>query len=272
MPAAAPPASRPFLIPPRPPRIRIVDAGRETDLKGSMLVVGFPTHGLVGSVAVSYLVHSLDMKPVAYMTSDSFPPTVVMEDGIVVAPVRFYASRMVCGVNGKCEQLVVALSDIQPAPELLNQIGATILDWAQRRKVSLVVAVEGQPVQDPVGSEVRVVAMANRAASAILDRYSFERASGVVTGFAGALLLSSVGRRLPVLCLVAQAHREYPDARAAARVLETINPLVPLLLINTKPLLEKAQQIETEMRRSIQQQKESLNQLATPAPASEMYR
>ena len=38
----------------------IVDT-RDESLSGAMMVVGFPTHGLVGSVAVSYLVHTLDM-------------------------------------------------------------------------------------------------------------------------------------------------------------------------------------------------------------------
>jgi len=62
--------------------VRIVDT-RDEPLKGAMMVVGFPTHGLVGSVAASYLVHSLDMTLVAYMTSEEFPPTVIMEEGIV---------------------------------------------------------------------------------------------------------------------------------------------------------------------------------------------
>ncbi len=265
-------ANRPRVSLPTDGAPSIVDTSRNTSLKGSMLVVGFPTHGLVGSVAASYLLHSLDMKPVGYMLSDCFPPTVVMEDGIVSAPVRFYASRIVCGVNGKCNQLVVCISDIQPQPELLNHIGTSILDWAESKKINLVVAVEGQPVQEPIGSDVRVVAMANRAASTLLDKYRFERANGVVTGFAGAILLSSVSRQTPVLCLVAQAHREYPDARAAARVIETINPLVPQLVLDTKPLHDKARQIETEMRRSIAQQKESMTQLGGTSTPSEMYR
>lgn len=239
---------------------RIFETGNES-LAGAMLVVGFPTHGLVGSVAVSYLVHSMDMTPIGYMVSEGFPPTVVMEDGIVSAPVRFYASRLVCGLNKECDQLVVVLSDIQPAPETLNGIGKAILDWAEEKKIKLVVAVEGQPVSDQA-EEVRVVAMANRAASKILERHHFDRANGVVTGFAGAVLLASVGRQLPVFCLVAQAHKEYPDARAAAKVIETINPLVPMMVIDTKPLRAKAAEIETEMRKSMTTQRESLDQMS----------
>jgi uncharacterized protein len=249
---------------------RIVET-RRTLLKGSMLVVGFPTHGLVGSVAVSYLVHSLEMSPIGHMLSDRFPPTVVMEAGVVQPPVRLYASRQICGVDGKCSQLVAVLSDIQPPPELLNPIGERLLDYAEARGIQLVVALEGQPVEQRSRGDVRVVAMCNSSAVDVLESYRFPRATGLVTGFAGALLLASVGRKLPVLCLVAQAHKSHPDARAAARMLEIIRPMVPMLVIDTMPLKRKAEEIEGELRRNMVQQRASLKELEEPG-GGEMYR
>ncbi|HZY70051.1 MAG TPA: PAC2 family protein [Thermoplasmata archaeon] len=256
-----------------PSELRIVDT-RDESLKGAMMVVGFPTHGLVGSVASSYLVHTLDMANIGYMVSEQFPPTVIMEEGVVNAPVRFYASKLVCGVDGNCEQLVVAISDIQPAPEVLNALGRRILEWAEEKEVKLVVAVEGQPIEADVKGDARIVAMANRAATSVLEKYHFEPANGVLTGFAGSLMLSAISRPTPVLCIVAQAHKDYPDARAAAKVIETINPLVPMLVIDTKPLREKARQIETQVRKNLAQQQESMAQMRpaeAPGPG-EMYR
>jgi uncharacterized protein len=257
-----------------PAELRIVET-RDEPLKGAMMVVGFPTHGLVGSVAASYLVHALDMSAIAYAVSEAFPPTVIMEEGIVSAPVRVYASKLVCGPDRRCDQLVVALSDIQPGAELLARLSRQLLDWAEAKGVALVVAVEGQPVEDELRvGEARVVAMANRAAAELLEKYRFERANGVVTGFSGALMLSAIGRPLPVLCLVAQAHKEYPDARAAAKVIESINPLVPMLVLDTKPLREKARQIEAEVRKSLAQQRQSLSNLkeSESEGPGEMYR
>ena len=254
--------------------LRIVET-RDEPLKGAMMIVGFPTHGLVGSVAASYLVHALDMSAVAYAISEEFPPTVIMEEGIVNAPVRVYASKLVCGPDRRCDQLVVALSDIQPGAEMLGRLSRRLLDWGESKGVQLVVCVEGQPVEDEMRvGEARVVAMANRAAAELLEKYRFERANGVVTGFSGALMLSAIGRALPVLCVVAQAHKEYPDARAAAKVIESINPLVPMLLLDTKPLRDKARQIESEVRKSLAQQRQSLSSLrqAETEGPGEMYR
>ncbi len=254
--------------------LRILET-RDESLKGAMMVVGFPTHGLVGSVAASYLVHTLDMGAVGYAMSEEFPPTVIMEEGIVSAPVRIYASRLVCGPDRRCDQLVVGLSDIQPAPEMLNRLSRAFLDWAESKGIQLVVAIEGQPLEDEeAATDARIVAMANRAGGPLLEKYRFERANGVVTGFAGGLMLAALGRPIPVLCLVAQAHKEFPDARAAAKVIESVNPLVPMLVLDTKPLREKARQIETQMRRSLSQQRQSLSALRPPEPAGagEMYR
>ena len=256
-----------------PSELRITET-RDEPIRGSMMVVGFPTHGLVGSVAASYLVHALDMQPVAHLSSDDLPPTVIMEGGLVTAPVRFYASKVVCGVDQRCDQLVVALSDIQPPVGLLNALGRTVLGWAEEKGVQLVVAVEGQPIEGDVGGDARVVAMANRAAAPILEKYRFEPANGVVTGFAGGLMLSAIDRPLPTLCLVAQAHRDFPDARAAAKVIETVNPLVPMMLVDTKPLREKAQQIESEVRRNLEAQQRSMTSMrrGDDEGPGEMYR
>lgn len=253
--------------------LHIVDT-RDESLRGAMMVVGFPTHGLVGSVAVSYLVHTLDMTAIGYMASEDFPPTVVMEEGVVNAPVRFYASKTVCGVDQSCEQLVVAISDIQPPAEILTHMGRAILDWAEQKGVQLIVAVEGQPMEEEIKGDARVVAMANRAAAPLLGKYHFDPANGVVTGFAGGLLLSAIGRQIPVLCVVAQAHKDYPDARAAAKVIESINPLVPMLVLDTKPLREKAREIEGEVRKTLQQQAQSISAMReNPSTGpGEMYR
>ncbi len=256
-----------------PSDVKIVDT-RDESLKGAMMVVGFPTHGLVGSVAASYLVHALDMSLVAYMTSEQFPPTVIMEEGVVNAPVRLYASKLVCGPDRSCDQLVVVIADIQPPVGMLNGLGRVLLDWAETKGVQLVIAIEGQPIESEVHGDARVVAMANRAAAPLLERYTFQAANGVVTGLAGGIMLGAIGRTTPVLCLVAQAHKDYPDARAAAKVIETVNPLVPLLVLDTKPLREKARQIEAEVRKTLQQTRESVSKMheAESAGPGEMYR
>lgn len=252
--------------------IRIVET-RRLPIKDSMLIVGFPTFGLVGSVAANYLVHSMEMKLIGHMSSKGFPPTVIMENGVVEMPVRMYATKVVCGIDNKCNQLVVMISDIQPSMEQLNRMADTILDWAEEREISLVVALEGHPFKEEAQGDPQVVAMTNRSAMDVFEKYGFSKASGMISGFTGALLLSSVERKMPVVSLVTQAHKEYPDANASALLLEAMNPLVPLVLIDTKPLREKALQIESELRKNLDVQRTSMRGLAKEhEPGGDMYR
>jgi uncharacterized protein len=250
------------------PTVRIVRTGN-VSVRGSMLLVGFPTFGLVGSIAASYLTHSLGMKPFGYMVTEDLPPTVVMEDGQVAPPIRLYTTRTVCGIDGKCDQLVVLLSDIQPPVEALTPIATAILDWAEENGVANTVVLEGHPTKED--REANVVAMANKAAMGVFDTHGFQRANGLITGFTGAMLLHSIGRKSPVFCLVTQAHKEFPDANAAAMLLEAANPLVPLLVIDTTPLRQKATQIEKVMRENIATQKTTLKKLVEET-GGEMYR
>ncbi len=249
--------------------VRIVRTGNAS-VKGSMLLVGFPTFGLVGSISASYLTHTLGMKRIGYMMTDNLPPTVVMEEGLVEPPIRLYTTQTVCGLDGKCDQLVVLISDIQPPVESLLSIATATLDWAEENGVSNVVVLEGHPTKEDKDA-ANVVAMANRAAQGVFDTHGFQRANGLITGFTGAMLLASIDRKIPVFCLVTQAHKEFPDANAAAMLLEAANPLVPLLVIDTKPLRQKATQIEKVMRENLTTQKSSLKKLAEQT-GGEMYR
>lgn len=231
---------------------------------GAMLIVGFPTHGLVGSIAAGYLVQSLNMVPMGYVTGDVLPPTVVMDEGSAASPFRLYASGVVCGPDRKCSQLLVALSDIQPETGLMNRFGRTLLDWAESKGVSLVVVIEGKPVEGRnVSQEVRVVAAANPAGKTVMESCGFEGASGQMTGMGGAFLRESLERSLPVVCLIPEVSKEQPDSGAAAKVVELVQPLVPSLPIDAEPLRVAAQALERSQKVKITDHKSSLQSLST---------
>lgn len=237
-----------------------------------MLVVGFPTHGLVGSIAAGFLVEALNMVRVARVESDGLPPTVVMLDGLVDSPIRIYSSGIVCGPDKKCSQLLVAISDIQPEAPLLNPLARAILDWAEVKGVAMIFAIEGKPIVGARAEEEPcVVAMANLAGQPVLKSSGFEAATGMITGFAAALLKVGIGRKIPVVCLVPETREDQPDGRAAARVIEAIRPLVPELSIDPAPLIEKAERMEADMRKSIRTHRQDVERLTASTP-EEMYR
>ncbi len=240
--------------------------------KGAMLVVGFPTPGLVGSIAAGYLVESLRMEEIGFIAGDNLPPTVTMADGVASSPFRLYSSGVVCGPDRKCSQLLVALADIQPEILIMNRLSRTILDWAESRDVALVMIIEGTPVDGTKEAHTpHVVATANPAGGRVLKSCGFSGASGQMTGMGGALVRASLDRTLPVLCLITEVSKGLPDSWAAASVVELLGPLVPPLHLDPTPLRITAKALEKNQRRKIAELQNSLQKLAAKEPEG-MYR
>ncbi|GBL41634.1 hypothetical protein LBMAG54_03070 [Nitrosopumilaceae archaeon] len=56
----------------------------------NILLVGFPSNGLVGTFTISYLIHNLDMKQIGEIDHLDIPPTLFIEDGEILSPIRIY--------------------------------------------------------------------------------------------------------------------------------------------------------------------------------------
>jgi len=71
---------------------------------------------------------------------------------------------------------------------------------------------------------------------------------GMIAGVAGTLLNEGRWAEFDVICLVARARPEIPDARAAARIIETLDKLIPDMQVDVKPLYEEAERIEERLK------------------------
>jgi hypothetical protein len=87
---------------------------KKLDLSNALVVVGFPTVGLVSTIAANYVVSSLELERIGAIYSDFFPPTAVIHESIPMPPVRIYAGDVICGPGGSCEELVVIFSEFNP--------------------------------------------------------------------------------------------------------------------------------------------------------------
>jgi predicted ATP-grasp superfamily ATP-dependent carboligase len=78
--------------------------------------------------------------------------------------------------------------------------------------------------------------------------------AGMVAGMSGVLLGEGRRRKLNMMCIMAESAGSIPDARAAARVIEKLNKLLPAMEIDTGPLLEEAERIETQIKAMMEHQ------------------
>src|SRR6266566_4055684 len=92
---------------------------------------------------------------------------------------------------------------------------------------------------------------------------------GGITGVAGVLLNEGRKRDFDVITLLSEAHRHYPDARAAARAIEIIDKLRLHTELDARPLYEEAERIEMQLK-SIHHQTEAAKKPTEP-PRPSMY-
>ena len=116
---------------------------KKIDLSNSLLVVAFPTVGLISSIAGHYIIDSLKLEEVGTIISKEFMPATIIHNSKPSPPIRIHAGERKCGPDGKCEQLVVIISEFMPPYNLIKPLADIILEWAKEKGCKTVVAFEG---------------------------------------------------------------------------------------------------------------------------------
>jgi uncharacterized protein len=219
-----------------------------------MLVVGFPTIGLVGTIAAHHLMSTMKLEHIGSIYSRDFQPTAVIHDYIPAPPVNIFAGEEKCGPEGTCDQIIIVESEFLPAPGTLKPLGDALIEWSDKKKITLTTVLEGM-VQIKPDDEVQIFGVGSTEhARNVLDKYKVEKLEqGMVSGISGVMLYEGERLNKDVVCLLAETHIDYPDARGAAELLTTLNHLLPQMKIDPEPLLDQAEEIEKRIKESIQQ-------------------
>ena len=253
--------------------IRIIEHTKK-DLSNCLLVVAFPTVGLISSIAGYHIVKTLKLKEIGVIISDQFSPTTVIHDGKPSAPVRIYAGKKNCGPKQACDQIAVIISEFMPPFDLIKPLSDLILDWAEQKKCRFVIGLEGTHSSQPTSDEKPAVygVISNKSLKATLDEYDIQQTKeGMITGVMGVMLYSAALRDQDVMCMLSEAHSKFPDSRAAANLVEKLDIMLPGIKIDPKPLYEEAEEIETQIRKHMEQSKPTAPPVVSTIP-TDMYR
>lgn len=266
---------------------------KKTNLRGATVIDGFPSIGLVSSIVANYLVNALELEQIGIMDSNFFPSISLIRNAQPLNTVRIYASERVRGTDEEdVDQIVVFISEFQPPPNLIKPISAAILDWIQEQRCSRLISPEGLVIERPdedlaeggeeeeeepseeendiqakiKNLELFAVGSTPTARKLLDDNDISPFVEGVITGVAGVLLNEGKRRDFDVISLLAEAHSNYPDARAAARIIEVLDRLVLNIHIDSKPLYKEAEAIEMQIKSIRSQAKTSKVMKAPPSP------
>jgi uncharacterized protein len=228
-------------------------------LDRAMVVIGFPSIGLVSSIAANFIVKQMKLEKVAAIISDDFPPYSIVHEGNIIPPMRIHAGSRICDEKGeKCEHLVVITSEFMPSPNLLRPVVDLIIEWGKKNDANTILTLEGMNMGDnPEQREILAVATGERCKS-MLSTYGLKEFNeGMVSGLSGVMLSEGDRLKQDVICLLGPARVDYPDARGAARLLEQVAKMLPELKLDPEPLFKEAETVEKELRTNLERMKSS---------------
>ncbi len=237
------------------------------NLENAFVITGFPTIGLVGTIANRFIIHELKLKLLGAFLSDYFPPVTVVSNYEPLPPIRIYAGEKKCGPNSKCEQLVVILSEFVPHFATLRPLANKMIEWCKENNCETIVCIEGFNLREKTEDVPLIGVGSTDETKEMLKKYGVElMQEGMVSGLSGILLYEGKRRNFDVACLLAGTHADYPDAKAAAKILEVVNKMLPEIEIDPEPLYRQAEEIEKQIKANIEKAKPT-----RPAYAEPMY-
>ena len=225
------------------------------NFKGSTFICGLPGVGLVGNIVANFLVNNLKLKQVGIIDGPAFPSISVVKDGIPNHPMRLYAGEQICN-DGKCNQIVICVSDFVPPVSATKDLVDCIFDWAKEKGCTSFIIGEGFSIpQKNEDKDSIVYGVSSTEASkdwinnAKVTPFEF----GTIGGFTGVMLNQGRLRSVNVLGLLAEVEEDIPDALAASKIIEAIDKLLLEIDLDPKPLLEEAASLEKELQKVTEQ-------------------
>jgi uncharacterized protein len=198
------------------------------------MINGLPDVGLVGLLAASHIISSLNLEEAGSIESDLLPPMIVLHGGLPKSPVRIFASG----------SLVVMISETAIPVSLLRPLAEGVVEWARSKGTKLMLSLGGMAVanRQDIDSPRVFAAFSEKALESRLNGAAEVLEEGYIVGAYGLLLRKCAEFSVPAITLLTQSYYNYPDPVAAAAALTTVNKILGLK-VDVSELLKRGEEI-----------------------------
>ena len=185
---------------------------KKVKLNSPIVFAGFVGAGLVGPIAVGYMIEKLKMKEIGYMRSKYLPPATVFIQGRLRHPFRFYSNKSgtICAI----------ICEITLRLEGLYTIASAILEWGEKNGSEEIIILDGVPSKEKHDQKAFCAAeedLCRIMADSEIDMIP----QGFVTGIPGAILNESLLREIRGVALLVKANPQKPDHQRPQRTRTT---------------------------------------------------
>ncbi len=215
--------------------LRYTDLG----LDGPVGIVGFPSVGLVSSIAANYYISQLGMQPIVGLHGERVPPYSLIAGSVAYPPIRMYGHKRKTK-NGR--DVVVCTSEFAPKPEDCYIVGTSVLDALRDLGCKDVICLEGIP--RATEEDVPVICGSGPWNEGLIEASGLQKMeSGMVKGVTGVMMYMARSKGINLVTVLCPANPSIPDPTSAVAFIEPLSKMVKGLKVNSKLLFEEGDEI-----------------------------
>jgi len=224
----------------------------ELNLEEGYLIDGFPSAGFSSAIAAESMIKTSQFKLAGIIDSDSFPPISVIKDKKPNYPSRIFVN----------EDLKVGIfsSYLTLEQSFHKTTAKTMLDWAQKHKIKLIVS--SIAVKSPNENEEMLGVGNTESARAKIKEIGLKVLEhGTVPGIPGTLLNEGSLREQDVVVIIFHTDGKGPDFKSSAQLCNTMSKLIPGTSCNISLLQQEAEKAEVTIKETEEESKHLRNSM-----------
>ncbi|MEE8565806.1 MAG: PAC2 family protein [Candidatus Thermoplasmatota archaeon] len=211
-----------------------------------LLIVAFPSAGLVGAFATSYLTAQLEMKDIGELEFTKVSPSYVIKNGEIYGPVRIYNK----------DNIYAILSHIPLSPISTYDLIIKSIEFAKNNNIKKIIIPRGLEMDENDKSDpISYGLVSNKNSKSLLDEYNLPSIPDVTVFGADASVISAL-KNSEVLSVVlyTTCRRMLPDDDAIIRSIKTLAGIIKVK-VETEKFEERLEKISKENEKLIEETK-----------------
>ena len=207
--------------------------------KNVTIILGFPSAGLVSTIATKFLIEHLDVEKIGSFESVKILPITAIHKGEIIDPISIYHNK---------KYNMIVIQSLAEVVGLEWAVADQILKMAKELKAKEIIVLEGSATPK---EEINTFYYSNKTKIKGLELIQ----EGAIMGVTAALFLKA--GKFPVTCIFAETHVNFPDSEAAAKIVEALDSYKNLK-VDFKPLIASAKKFEANLKQYMEKSKDIL--------------
>jgi len=183
----------------------------------SVLILGIPGPGLIGTISTTYIVNALKMKLIGEI--ENSPASIVfIDNGQIVGPVRIYQKGKIFAI----------LSDIPIDYDNAISFIESVMGFSKKHNIDLIIFTSGIHVPERNISNLKTYGLGTyeKLDKLLYDNEIPKFLSGVISGPDATILTQLKNSTIPTIVLHTECNYFFPDPDAAMQTIRTVSRII----------------------------------------------